>query len=300
MKPATPEMIDLITSGASFAIAELFDVEFTNGNHDYFTDLDFDINDGVNIYKANSLRFEGLRYKTKVGLEVDEQEIRISAYPGETLGGANFFSALQAGLLDAAYITRKRLFWAATSQSLPQIYLSSPPIDQFILFIGQVAEISKIGRTFVEMKLKSPLRLLDINMPRNTYGPGCMWSLFDTGCTLLKSSYTFSGVVETVLQNGIEVLGGIPSPVGADSRPTYALGRLLFTSGANNNLQISIRTNTSDLLYYTHPPIPGVVPGDSFNAWPGCSKTTQTCSTKFNNIVNFRGFPRVPPVVYSV
>jgi hypothetical protein len=34
--------------------------------------------------------------------------------------------------------------------------------------------------------------------------------------------------------------------------------------------------------------------GDTFTAYPGCDKTQNTCTSKFNNLVNFGGFPYVP------
>ena len=36
-------------------------------------------------------------------------------------------------------------------------------------------------------------------------------------------------------------------------------------------------------------------PGDTFNVAFGCDHTQATCQSKFNNLVNFRGFPYVPP-----
>lgn len=299
MKPVGQEMVDLIISKGSFAVAEYYDVQFNDGNHDYFTDLDFDISDGVNTYKSNSLRFEGLRFKIAVGLEVDEQELRVSAYPGETIGGANFFNAVHEGLLDGAYVTRKRGFWVANSRAIFNVYIVTPPVAIVTLFVGRVASIDKIGRTHVEMKLKSPLSLLDVDMPRNSYSPSCLWTLFDQGCTLSKSAFTFSGTIIGGNDGGLTVGGGIPDPVGADGLATYALGRLLFTSGALSNLQVAISTNDANNIIFAHPPVSGFAGGDTFQAWPGCSKSTGTCSLKFGNIANFRGFPRVPPVAFS-
>ncbi len=42
-------------------------------------------------------------------------------------------------------------------------------------------------------------------------------------------------------------------------------------------------------------PMPNTVAvGHTFNIIAGCDKLKQTCLDKFNNIVNFRGFPDVP------
>ncbi len=34
--------------------------------------------------------------------------------------------------------------------------------------------------------------------------------------------------------------------------------------------------------------------GDAFTIRPGCDKSFATCRAKFDNAVNFRGFPHVP------
>ncbi len=36
--------------------------------------------------------------------------------------------------------------------------------------------------------------------------------------------------------------------------------------------------------------------GDTFTIVAGCDKSRETCASKFNNILNFRGFPDVPGV----
>jgi uncharacterized phage protein (TIGR02218 family) len=37
-----------------------------------------------------------------------------------------------------------------------------------------------------------------------------------------------------------------------------------------------------------------VAAGDNFTVTAGCDKQFQTCHDRFNNIVNFRGFPHIP------
>ena len=37
-----------------------------------------------------------------------------------------------------------------------------------------------------------------------------------------------------------------------------------------------------------------VAAGDSFTVTAGCDKQFQTCHDRFNNVVNFRGFPHIP------
>lgn len=34
--------------------------------------------------------------------------------------------------------------------------------------------------------------------------------------------------------------------------------------------------------------------GERLRLWPGCDKSAETCRLKFNNFMNFRGFPHIP------
>ena len=36
------------------------------------------------------------------------------------------------------------------------------------------------------------------------------------------------------------------------------------------------------------------MPGQTFTVTAGCDKTVATCSAKFSNAINFRGFPHMP------
>ena len=41
-------------------------------------------------------------------------------------------------------------------------------------------------------------------------------------------------------------------------------------------------------------PPEALAPGDAFTVTAGCDKAFGTCRDRFNNIVNFRGFPHMP------
>jgi uncharacterized phage protein (TIGR02218 family) len=306
MKPIPAALLTLLTSQKQLPYAELFTFTFRDGTHDYFTDLDVPIAFGGNTFKANSLRIEGLKFKIGVGWQVDEQEIKISAFPGETLGGSSFFGAVESGLLDGATIQRQRAFFTPLGGPAYLDYAAAPA-GVVTLFTGLVSTISKIGRTQVEMKLKSPLKLLDIDMPRNTYQPGCQWDLYSSfgandGCRVNRAAFTQTFTVSTANATRINPVGGIAPQFGADGLAYFAQGRLLFTSGVNNNLETTIADNDSVTFVLRFPLNNIPAPGDTFTASAGCSKLGRggACELKFNNLPNFRGFPRVPPIVISV
>jgi uncharacterized phage protein (TIGR02218 family) len=295
------DYITKILSKRRFAVADLFTFTLVTGDVDRFSNLDFNLTFGGHTYKANSLIIEGLQYKTSTGFTVDEKDVKITFRPTDTLAGSVFIEAVTEGLLDGATILRQRAFWEAYSDVAMFDYIQGGPDFLITLFTGNVSSIDKIGRTSVELKVASPMKLLDLDMPRNNYQSGCQWSLFDQGCTLSRSAYTITASIASLEGDyGIEVSGGVPISVGDDGDPYYAEGRIHFTSGARSGLQLTLRTNSDTHLYFMYPPITGLEVGDTFDFWPGCSKRVDTCSKKFNNLQNRRGFDKVPPIHISV
>jgi uncharacterized phage protein (TIGR02218 family) len=281
-------------------MGHLYKFTSATGENDYFTDLDFNVSYDGFTWKANSLRFEGMARKLSVGLDVDEQSVKIWAKSGDTLFGADFLPNAEQGLLDGAIIQRSRIVW--TFQTGNAAYDTTlPPIAVWVLSTGYTSQISKGGLSHIELKVKSALHKLEVNMPRNYYQPGCLWTLFDQGCTLVKSTFAIAGSVGATPTNKlIPVAGGVVNPMGADGIATYVQGRLLFTSGVNSGLQVLLDNSDSSNLSmaYLLDELPAI--GDTFNYYPGCSKSYNTCSLKFGNQINFRGFDKVPPVMVSL
>jgi hypothetical protein len=74
----------------------------------------------------------------------------------------------------------------------------------------------------------------------------------------------------------------------------YDNGQIALISGANAGLVKAVKQYFGQQFFFNSPlPFPPNV-GDAFIAYPGCDKTQQTCTTKFNNLVNFEGMPYVP------
>ena len=301
MKDVSGTYISLIKTNVNFIMGHLYTFTSAAGALDYMTDLDIDVSYGGNYYYSGRLAIDGLRRTLSVGLEVDEQTIKIWATPNDVLWGSNFLQGAQQGLLDGAYLKRQRIVWPIVSGNLAYDVVSQTPVAVFTLFGGYFGQILKGGQTHVEVKVRSSLAKLEVNMPRNYYQPGCLWTLFDSGCTLTKASFATSGTVDTGADyTTVPVLGGIGTPTGADGIANYAQGRLLFTSGVNENLQVLINSNDSNNLFLAYPLDLLPAEGDTFNYYPGCSKSFNTCNLKYSNTANYRGFDKVPPVLTSI
>jgi uncharacterized phage protein (TIGR02218 family) len=84
------------------------------------------------------------------------------------------------------------------------------------------------------------------------------------------------------------------SLTGADNY--YNRAYILFTSGANTGLRRTVRSslNAGGVLNLLQALPVAPAAGDAFTLYPGCNKSAATCTTRFSNIVNFKGFPFVP------
>jgi hypothetical protein len=79
----------------------------------------------------------------------------------------------------------------------------------------------------------------------------------------------------------------------------FRQGRLTWLSGANAGETATVMTDrlTADgsrALTLWRQPGSAVAVGDRFRIVAGCDKQAETCRAKFDNLLNFRGFPHLP------
>jgi len=123
-----------------------------------------------------------------------------------------------------------------------------------------------------------------------------LFSQFDTvhigACTLNKASYTWTGSVATITSQRTKfTTSGLSQANGVCTN-----GILTWTSGSNNGLSYEVKahtvTGTTSVEFFL-PTIADIVIGNTFSITAGCDKTLATCKAKFNNVVNFGGFPHI-------
>ena len=277
-------------------MGHLYQLTSLAGVSGYFTDLDCDISWNNQTWLSNSLRFEGLKRKVAVGVNVDEQTIKIWATPTDTLWGGTFLQAAEAGSLDGATIVRYRIIWPFVTGNA-HLDTQGQPIAVWTMFTGYTGSIEKGGSSHIELKVRSALLRLNVNMPRNYYQPGCLHTLFDSGCTLIMSNYKNQTTVASSNYTVVSPNGGVVNPNGADGISTYAQGRLYFASGVNEGLLTLIDSNDGTNLFLAYPLTTPAAVGDEIQYYPGCSNT---CVAKFANQSHWRGFDKVPPTSVSI
>jgi hypothetical protein len=309
MKTVSEALTSLLNNTVDkFYPADLFIITLANsGTVLRYTSHDTDLIVGSNRYYSKNIGRKGT--KISVGTSVDELEVDIYPDDNWVVDGVPIIEALQNGVLDGAYLQLDRVFassaWNVSLNfdeienvdTVANIDFPSGPFIPSIssdyvlekLFLGRV-DAPEIYSTSAQLKAKSLMQLLNINMPRNLIQSTCGNTLYDSVCGLTRSSYAVTSSVTSTSTATIIYASGLTQTAGY-----FNQGVIQFTSGLNSGLKRTVKTHASGgvltmILYF--PSAPAI--GDTFTIVPGCDKTMATCKNTFNNLANYRGMPYVP------
>lgn len=232
------------------------------------------------------LAFGGTTFAARTGLEAAEATAELGfAVGGGEVSGALVSAGLteddiSSGLYDDASVETWLVNWSNVSERL-------------LLDIGSIGEIRRADGTFVA-EVRGLMHRFDEERGR-LFRATCSADLGDAKCGVNLSSSAYSDTGTVTRTDG--ALGIVASGIGfADGWCTG--GKLTWTSGANKNLSIEVKVHraiggSDEFDLWQRAPQPIEV-GDTFRVTAGCDKTHATCRSKFNNILNFRGFPHMP------
>jgi uncharacterized phage protein (TIGR02218 family) len=242
-----------------------------------FTDHDLDIAFDGTSFKA-STGFTASQVKESVGLNVDNLDVD-AAFQSEALTEQD----LAAGLYDDAQVELWRVNWADTTQLV-------------LIRKGSLGEVKRKEGAFTA-ELRGWAHYLNQNTGR-TYCYTCDAVLGDARCGIDLTAAGLHGsgtVASAVDQHTISVTG-----LGSFAANLFAGGLLTWTSGANAGAKMEVQRHAPDftgaavIIGLWHDMPLAIAPGDTFTITAGCDKMAATCNAKFANIVNFRGFARIP------
>lgn len=106
-----------------------------------------------------------------------------------------------------------------------------------------------------------------------------------TGCNLKKANYRTAATVEVVQGIQVKAAAFATKPDGY-----FTYGHIELAGGDVRWITAHYG-DTLELAYKA-----GIEPGDTIIAYPGCDGLESTCRGKFNNVINFSGFTRIPSV----
>jgi uncharacterized phage protein (TIGR02218 family) len=287
MRAASAGLISLLLSRQPTWQADLFTFSLLNGTTLRLCSSDKNITYGGNTWIAANAGSVGItrnQWSIKNTLDVPSLEIDIISSGTDYAGGANMKLAIHNGLLDGAWITLDR----AIMQVIDGVY-GDTTLGVVEIFAGRTGQV-QVMSTGAKITVRGANILMNQYMPKNIFMTSCLHSLYDAGCTMVESTYTFAGVISTASLIAVSWVSDPTSGNYAD----LVFGLIEMTSGAalGETRTIGISSSTGVAIYYPWYVVPS--PGDTFNVVYGCDKTMATCTARFANIQHFRGFPFVP------
>lgn len=240
-----------------------------------FTDHDGELQfDGVRFLPDSGLTARVVAQAS--GLSVDNSEAE-GVLSSDAITGAD----LMAGRWDGAGLRMWEVDWRDVS-------------NRRLVFRGSLGEVShSAGRFRAELRgLSEPLAA---SVGRVCH-PRCPARLGDSSCGLRVSDPALSGAF--VVAETIETNLRFADAQGFDAG-WFTRGMLRVLSGAAKGLEVAIRGDTvtdsggREVELWRSPAV-RIQPGDQVLLVAGCDKRAETCRLKFNNFLNFRGFPHMP------
>lgn len=234
-----------------------------------FTELDRDLVVDGNTYQASD-SMSPTAVTSQAGLAVDNLEFE--------------------GMLTAAAITPSDILSGHYDHAEITIFLvnyADPTMGTLHLKTGWLGEVTLQGGQFT-----AELRGLSSCLQQTigeVYTKTCRAKLGDARCGVNLASYRFTGTVTAV-----EAAHAFTDSSKTQADGYFADGLVAFTSGANSGQSMEVREFKQGRfgLFLPLPNAIGV--GDNFTLIAGCDRTVETCVSKFNNVLNFRGEPHVP------
>jgi uncharacterized phage protein (TIGR02218 family) len=210
---------------------------------------------------------------------------------GLAVNGSEIFGALSDASLTEADLAAGRYDAAAVEISL--VDWSEPALN-VRLAKGVLGEVRRAGNAF-GAEVRGLAHRLNEESGRR-FSRSCAADLGDARCgvDLNDPAFRGEGTIDAVTAMSSFKAAGLD----AFEAGWFDGGRLAFTSGANSGVAVEVKTHRRELgvvtleLWQAMPEPPAN--GDAFVVTAGCDKRFETCVARFDNAVNFRGFPHMP------
>lgn len=236
-----------------------------------FTDHDTDLTVDSLLYKS-ATGFTATTVESKADLSVDNVDLD---------GVLSSDDISETDILNGRYDYAEVEIFMVNFEDLTQgkIYVKR----------GRMGEV-RIVRSQFTAELRSLSQHLQQRIGE-LYTPSCSAILGDARCKKNLAAFTFTGTVSSITDRSKFKAAALTQAAGY-----FTGGEITFTSGGNDDLRMEIKEFEGTQVVLALP-MPNIIEvGDTFTIKAGCDKTSGTCRAKFNNLINFRGFPDIPGI----
>jgi len=233
------------------------------------------------------LSFDSTSFESEAGLIPSElrqgSDLSVDAQDAEGVLSSDRITETDIldGRWDNAEVEVLRVNWQDTEQRV-------------LLRRGSIGQIRR-GRMAFVAEVRSMAHVLSQQVGR-AYQAQCDATLGDARCGVDLSNPAFrgEGTVGSVLRG--RVISSFD--LGGFAAGWFDAGTIEWTSGANAGrraeLMLHELSGSGARLTLFAESVNDIAQGDAFVAFAGCDKRIETCAARFNNVVNFRGFPSIP------
>lgn len=251
------------------SIAILVRIDLQDGTKLGFTDVDKDI-----VY-------DGVSYNKSSGISPSA----ISSTSAMSVDNLDF-----EGLIDEEQFTEDDIRSGRFNGAILHIFRCnymkiSDGVE--ILKKGYIGDIT-MNNTGFSAEVRGLSQLIQNDVGR-IYQPACDANLGDNRCRVLISAYTVTGSVEASDVGNI-----VYDSSRTEEENWFRYGLFTWTSGLNKGYSCEVKDFKDGTFELQLPFLNKIQDGDTYSVYAGCDKNIETCKAKFNNVLNFRGFPKVP------
>jgi uncharacterized phage protein (TIGR02218 family) len=241
--------------------------------------------DGVTIGLSGhdrDLWIEGLRYRAAPGL-TPSAILRGDGLDPDLMDASGALTSvaiderdLMAGRWDGASVAAIAVDWTGEEAAVP-------------LGQGRIGSV-QLGEGGFTAELRGVGALLDRPVAEET-SPDCRATLGDRRCRVaMAGRRRFARV--TAWDGAVMLTLNHTEPVAN----AYGQGRLIWFGGENGGLESPIVRSDGATLRLSAPPAFAVAGHPLIELVEGCDKRLETCLSRFDNVVNFRGEPFLPGI----
>jgi uncharacterized phage protein (TIGR02218 family) len=270
MRTLSAALAAKLASGVT-TLAHVWRVERRDGEIFAFTDHDRPLHfDGLIAEPVDGI--SGGAIDKSVGLNADSASIA-----GALSSSAITEDDLARGLWDGARVDVYRLDWSA-------------PDDRAHLFAGRIGEVRR-GASAFEAELRGLQAALNTPVGR-VFSRFCDADLGDARCGKDIGSAAFRGegvVTEIIGSNTFRASG-----LAAYADGWFARGRVTWVDASSSEVAVHRVDAGGVLIELLDHAGAELDVGATFAITAGCDKRFATCRAKFDNAINFRGFPHMP------
>lgn len=148
--------------------------------------------------------------------------------------------------------------------------------------------------------------------PPDTFSALCNSFLFESpGCTLARDDFRFVGVVNSITNNGLNIqvpnlraeaaiidtaLAAPLGPLSSAELDIYWQGGYLLSAAGELRDIVEGNVSADPNTVRVNVPFRELLQTDVITVFAGCDLSRATCAKKYNNVLNFQGFPDIPEI----